>query len=290
MSTDPIAELGRTLGQFAGDLAELFRANGQPRSGTPARQEADGEPYAGDWGAQPALEIMATTALASASCADYLTVTARTLEERTGMYSLYSLIRSALEVAAQSCYLTEPDIEPLERIRRHMNLDLQALYEDSRMLRKVGDSPSVAKAGRHAHREQVIGRVGMEFGLIFTAATDRRQGYLGERPPPVMKMIEGCLPDEPALKSAYQLLSSVAHGLWHGHSRLLGPGEIDTSGKVSLGLRIGAGTLARDLAPAPLCASVLARRLGWYTGWDCENLNASITMMSTSWERIAGPG
>jgi hypothetical protein len=290
MSSDPIAELGRTLGQFAGDLAELFRANGQPRSGTPAGQEADGEPYAGDWGAQPSFEIMATIALASASCADYLTVTARTLEERTGMYSLYALIRCALEVAAQGCYLTEPGIEPLERVRRHMNMDLHALYEDSRMLRKVGDLRSVAKADRHAHREQVIGRVGMEFELPFTAATDRHQAHLGKRPPPVMKMIEGCLPDEPALKCAYQLLSGVAHGLWHGHSRLLGPGEIDTSGKVGLGLRIGASALARDLAPAPLCASVLASRLGWYTGWDCQDLNASITMMSASWERIARPG
>ncbi len=68
------------------------------------------------------------------------------------------------------------------------------------------------------------------------------------------------------------------------------PGEIDASGKVGLGLRIGASTLPQDLAPAPLCASVLAGRLAWYTGWDCGNLNASMTSMSASWERIAGPG
>ena len=101
MSSDPIADLGRTLEQFASDLAALFLANDQPRPGTPAGREAVGEPFAGDWGAQPARELMATIALASVSCADYLTVTVKTLQARSGMYSLYTLARSALEAAAQ---------------------------------------------------------------------------------------------------------------------------------------------------------------------------------------------
>lgn len=113
-------------------------------------EEAAGEPFAGGGGAQPARELMATIALASASCADYLTVTAKVLQARSGMYSLYTLARSALEAAAQACYLTEPGIEPLERVRRHMNLDLRALHENGRMLRKIADPPSVAKASKHA--------------------------------------------------------------------------------------------------------------------------------------------
>jgi len=287
MSSDPIADLGRTLGQLAGDLAELFRTNDRPRPGTPAGREADGEPFAGDWGAQPAREVLATVALASASCADYLTVIAETLRARSGMYSPYALSRSALEAAAQGCYLTEPGVEPLERLRRHMNLDLQALHEDGRMLRKIGDPPSVAKAIRHADRELVIGRTGEEFGLSFTKATDRHQAYLGDKPPSAMKMIEECAPNEPALKSAYQLLSGVAHGLWHGHARLLRRSESETPGTVGLGLAVGANTLARDLAAAPLCACVLAGRLGWYTGWNLDALMASMSLLSVNWERVA---
>ena len=126
-------------------------------------EEAAGEPFAGGGGAQPARELMATIALASASCADYLTVTAKVLQARSGMYSLYTLARSALEAAAQAYYLTEPGIEPLERVRRHMNLDLRALHENGRMLRKIADPPSVAKASKHADRELVIGRAGEHF-------------------------------------------------------------------------------------------------------------------------------
>ncbi len=35
MSSDPITDLGRTLGRFAGDLAKLFRANEEPRPSRP---------------------------------------------------------------------------------------------------------------------------------------------------------------------------------------------------------------------------------------------------------------
>jgi hypothetical protein len=85
-----------------------------------------------------------------------------------------------------------------------MNLDLRALHEDGRMLQNIGDPPSVAKAIKPADRELVTGRAGEEFGLSFTKATDRRQAYLGDEPLSTMKMIEGCAPNEPALKSTYQ--------------------------------------------------------------------------------------
>jgi hypothetical protein len=155
--------------------------------------------------------------------------------------------------------LSEPGIEPLERVRRHMNLDLRALHEDDRMLRKIADPPSVAKANKHADRELVIGRAGEHFGLSFTKAAGRRQAYLGDEPLSAMKMIEECAPTEPALKSAYQLLSGVAYGLWHGHARLLQRKRDSRHGWPGSGG--GAKTLARDLAAAPLCACALVGRL-----------------------------
>ena len=102
MSSDPIADLGRTLGQFAGDLAELFRANDQPRPGTPAGSEADGEPFAGGWWAQPARELMATIALASASCGDYLTVTCAVPKPCAGSDLLFYARRSC-PFASSTC-------------------------------------------------------------------------------------------------------------------------------------------------------------------------------------------
>jgi hypothetical protein len=88
MSSDPIADLGRTVGRFAGTSLHCSVLTTGRSRGTPAGSEADGEPFAGDWGAQAAREVLATVAVASASCADYLTVIGMTLQARSGVYSL----------------------------------------------------------------------------------------------------------------------------------------------------------------------------------------------------------
>lgn len=55
-------------------------------------------------------------------------------------------------------------------------------------------------------------------------------------------------------------------------------------------LAVGAQTLARDLAAAPLCACALVGRMGWYTGWNLDALMASMNYLSANWERVAGMG
>jgi hypothetical protein len=169
-----------------------------------------------------------------------------------------------------------------------MNLDLLALREDTNMHRRVPGPEASAKIARHDAREDIIGSTAQAFGLSFTKPKGYSQAYIGDKPPPAMAMIEQCAPGAPALRSAYQLLSSVAHSQWHGHSLLLTRGESPAPGKVNLELNISPRSLAMHLMPGPLCGTTLAERLRPYLGWDTDDLNAAAVMMLDNWGRIAG--
>jgi alkanesulfonate monooxygenase SsuD/methylene tetrahydromethanopterin reductase-like flavin-dependent oxidoreductase (luciferase family) len=58
------------------------------------------------------------------------------LEHHRGISSLYTLTRGAAESAAIAGYLTEPGIGLLERVRRNLNYDLQAMHEDLAHMRE----------------------------------------------------------------------------------------------------------------------------------------------------------
>jgi hypothetical protein len=83
------------------------------------------------------------------SCADHLTVTGSVLAEHRAVASLYTITRAAAEVTSIACYLSEPGIEPLERIRRLMNHNLVALHEDLNMLGRFSGQDAAARSARH---------------------------------------------------------------------------------------------------------------------------------------------
>ncbi|MGI5201336.1 hypothetical protein ACQEU6_07050 [Spirillospora sp. CA-108201] len=47
----------------------------------------------------------------------------------SGIFSTYTVARGLLETPARAWYLLEPDIDMLERVRRHMNERLHSLDE-----------------------------------------------------------------------------------------------------------------------------------------------------------------
>lgn len=96
------------------------------------------------------------------------------LEHHRGISSLYTLTRGAAESAAIACYLTEPGIGSLERVRRNLNCDLQAMHEDLNMLRTIAGQDAIDKAARHSARIDAIGREGHQYQLQLTRS---RKGY-----------------------------------------------------------------------------------------------------------------
>ncbi len=213
------------------------------------------------------------------------------LEHHRGISSLYTLTRGAAESAAIACYLTEPGIGSLERVRRNLNYDLQAMHEDLNMLRTIAGQEAAGKAARHSERIDAIGREGHQHQLELTRP---RRGYsacyLGEKLPSAMTLIDMTASRTSGVGARYQqLLSSVAHGQLHGLSRFLvrAPSPADP-GKVISQLNVTAHDLALHLLAGPLCASTLVEHLRWFCGWDTSELDGTTLTMMHVWGRVAG--
>jgi hypothetical protein len=138
MSSDAFADLGGTAGVVADGLIRMVDVNKRPAAGSPCDKESDGEPFAGEWSAHPARDLVATLRMECWSCADHLRVAGGVLAGHRGIASLYTLTRGATEAGAIACYLSDPGIDPLERVRRLMNHNLAALHEDLNMLGRFG--------------------------------------------------------------------------------------------------------------------------------------------------------
>ena len=291
MSSDAFADLGRSLSQFAEGLRRLVDVNQRPAAGSPADKEADGEPHAGDWGLHPSGAVFATVLLTTWSCTDHLSVAGTVLEYHRGISSLYTLTRGAAESAAIVCYLTEPGIGSLERVRRNLNYDLQAMHEDLNMLRTIAGQEAIDKAAGHSARIDAIGQEGHQHQLQLTRPKKGYSAcYLGEKLPSAMTLIDKSASRTSGVGARYQqLLSSVTHGQLHGLSRFLihAPSPADP-GKVIAQMNVTAHDLALHLLAGPLCASTLVEHLRWFFGWDTSELDGTTLTMMRVWGRIAG--
>ena len=290
MSSDPFADLARGVGDFARALSGLLDANKHPAAGSPADKEADGEPFAGQWGDHPSRDVFATMLMTSWSCADHLGGMAAVLRTRRGVASLYTLARGAAEAAVVACYLSEVRISPLERVRRNMNCNLDALCQDLNMLRRFSGPGAPQRIARHEAQIEAIRRTGQEHHLAFKPQSRGRSAYLGDEPPRAMTLIDRCASRTPGIGAvSYQMLSGVAHARLHGLSRFLMTGGTvpDQPGKVRVQMNVAPQVLAQQLFVGPLCASTLVEHLRWFLGWDTEEIDRAGTVMNATWCRIA---
>ena len=225
------------------------------------------------------------------SCADHLRVAGGVLAGHRGVASLYTLTRGAAEAAAIACYLSDPGIDPLERVRRLMNHNLAALHEDLNMLGRFTGEDAAAQTARHRGQEAAIARTGRHFGLAFTRPKNGfKPCYLGDKPPGAMALIDKCATRTAGVGATYQqLLSSVAHGQLHGLSRFLMRAPTPAEpGKVIIQMNLSARDAAVHLLAGPLCVSTLVENLRWFFGWDTEALDPAVIAMLHTWGRIAG--
>jgi len=289
--SDQFTDLANSVGEFARALRGLLAAYDFPADGSPAAMEAEDEPYAGEWGAHPGRDLHVTIRLATWSCADHLAALSVVLRERRLIPPLYTLARGAAEAAAIACYLAERGISPLERVRRNMNSNLQALTEEVNMLNRFTRHDAVAAVERHKAQIGKIEREGRRCELRFTRSKGYRAGYLGDEPPSAMKMIGMIASRVPEFgTSSQQLLSSVAHSQLHGLTRFIVPNGKPgpAPDKFTADLTASAPDIALHLLVAPQCASTLAAQLAWFMGWKSDEAAAAITSMLHAWGRVAG--
>jgi hypothetical protein len=288
VSSDPFSDLGRGVGYFADALRALLDGNQGPVPGSPACIEADGEPYAGDWGPHPSRDIFATMMITAWSAADHLAGMAAVLRTERGIASLYTLARSATEAAVVGCYLSEVGVSPLERVRRNMNCNLDGICQDLNMLRRFDSPDTRQRTARHRAQLDAIKRTGQQHGWAFTAQKRARSAYLGDEAPRTMTLIDQCASRTQGLGAvSYQMLSGVAHARLHGLSNLLMTSPAAQPGKVQVQMNIAPDVLGQQLLVGPLCATTLVEHLRWFLGWDTEKVDPAANRMDAIWGRIA---
>jgi hypothetical protein len=134
VSSDPFADLADSLAGFASAFREVLKGNQWSAPGSPATAEAEGEPFAGEWGAFPSRDVLATVLLAAASATDHLAAGGSVLRGRNAVFAPYTVTRAAAEAAAMAVYLTDPAIDGRERVRRNVNFRLDAFCEQIRLV------------------------------------------------------------------------------------------------------------------------------------------------------------
>ena len=130
-------------------------------------------------------------------------------------------MRGAAESAAVACYLTAEGIDPLERVRRNMNLNLAAPYEDTRLIGQFGGPAAQQQVSRHKNRTDAIARTGALHGFQYAKPNPYWAGYIGDQPPTAMTLIDEAAGATAGVGATYhRLLSGVSHGHLHALTRL----------------------------------------------------------------------
>jgi len=190
MSSDPFADLASSSEAFATEFREFMNRNPRPAPGSPAEQEAQAEPFAGDWSDHPSSDIFATTYLAATSCTDHLLGLADVLSSRNALFAAYTLTRGAVEAAALGCYITDQDIDARERVRRTMNYRLEAMCERVWLFKDIHGDYAAEKLAETRQRISDFARGAREHNFIFHEMNGKgRTAHVGPEQPKAMTLI-----------------------------------------------------------------------------------------------------
>jgi len=296
VSSDPFADLARSLNVFCDALRDVIKEHPAPQPGSPAEKESADEPLAGEWGQHPSRNTRAAVFLTAVSCDDHLAACADVITARRAAAALYTLTRSSVEAAATSCYLLDPGIDAAERVRRYMNWRLDGLSEEMNLAAGLDGPAAAAYVTQAGARADAIARGASQHGFEFHARKGYRAAYIGiDKPPHATELIETCASATPGLGAAYQrLLSAVVHAQSNGLTRLVLPVLPATGSDPAaphapmIQVNITANKAALDLLAGPLCASSVVEGLFPFFGWDMDLISPAVVGMLHTWGRIAG--
>ena len=270
---------------------ETLTRNPRPALGSPADEEAEGEPFAGDWGDHPGRDVFAAVYLVAASCTDHLLGLVDILKARNAVFAAYAVTRAAVEAAALGCYLTEPDIGSRERLRRTMNYRLHGFSERAWLFEDLNGEYAAEQFAHNRRRMSDFARSARRHGFTFREINSRgRHACIGQPQPSAMQLVSDTLArDEPGLGRLYQrLLSATAHSAIRGLARMLAPVGANEGrpGEVIAAVNRDPQSLALELVAGPLAAHALARSLEQFAGCDMTSLHGPANQMLEIWARV----
>jgi hypothetical protein len=234
-----------------------------PRASSEAGAELAAEPeITGAWSSSPVRSIHSTVRFLLTSGEDAMAAYATLARsERTPVFAHLAVARSAVEALAKAAFLCSPGIGATERLRRHLNFELESLWSRTKL---TGEDTSGIAA-------QILEATALGFETV-----ERRRGLRQFSPAPdtVTATIKAVLGDEEGALF-YGYTSSVAHGTNWGLMTVVGDGHRPSPGGLAeVDLEIRSEDYISLVSPLLAAHLHTFTMYALYMGWDLRAYTA----------------
>jgi hypothetical protein len=251
------------------------------RPGSPAALEVAA---AGTWDGRTVRNAHIDGLLPMFSASDHLVTLADVLRSKHGFFASYTIGRGAIEAAAKTWYLLEPDIGPKERSRRRMNDRLESLYSQVLVVEGLGEDATAQRRDI----DEILGTASRQ-GFFVKPGKRFKSPYVHEEQPTRMALLEQMMSDaaEDGIEvggSTYRVLSGVAHSTSYGLVQMIEPvGRASEPGVAEGRVRQSSATTAAHLLAVPLAYALAVDRVITDYGWDAPGWRDPMVAALTRW-------
>ncbi|PVD10119.1 hypothetical protein [Streptomyces sp. CS147] len=281
-------ELARSLSGLRAAFDESYEATHGFLPESPAGEECRRDDLGGAWGDTPARDpnIMPLTSVFV--LLDHMGSLSTLLTSPGGITATHTLARAMLDISTGPWFLLEPGIDGRERVRRHMNLRLQSLKEQTHL--ETGTDRTAIKVQAEGRIQRIV-QAARAHGFDVRRTSDRYQPpFLGTKLPTTTALATQMI--DPALgQLLWRIGSAVAHGQQHGISMFLE--QIDQPvdplhGDAAAQMGASAEATALRCGGGPLAVICTLQRLFLQFGWDTTRLSIATADVVNTWQSVAG--
>ncbi|MWA10707.1 hypothetical protein [Streptomyces sp. BA2] len=301
MSSDPWGDLAASLDAVREPFVRDRDTHSGFLPGSPAALEGANEPFADDWAPAPSRNANIAGLHLATVAMDHFAGLATLLRthEPVCIYGLSSLARSAIEVAARCYYLMEPEISPLERIRRQQSERLAGLWEQEKLAAIISQGKQSVEFQEATAsldlRMKTITDSARRHGLFPRVKDKKRPPFLaGPGVPRAFSstdLVEALVGQGNGLGVvSYQTLSAVGHGREQGVIQYFTRQGVlldRTHGDLFGTIEASAQQVAVNLAGTPIAMVGMLDRFYGHFGWPSGGVRPSINRLLEVWGRIA---
>ena len=228
-------------------------------AGSAAASESATETLRGRWGSYPDRDAYYLALMLAIGAADHLmSITMLLAGERKSIFGVPPLARVAMEAAARSSWLLDPNVTATERVQRSMNERLTSISHAKRLYKTTG--ADVSDLERQA--SDILGEAANREWQIVKSKGQWPVKYIRAVPPASMRLIDETLGGTGLGILTYQAHSAAIHSQVHGLME-----QFAQDGEVARP-QITVKQVGAYVTPAIFVFQEMGRRLYRMCGWE----------------------
>jgi hypothetical protein len=284
--TPTATEIAQVLRDLIAEVdAAREAAGGDFAPDSPAVEDWLANEMPGTWGPQLLQDAYRTAELYGASIKDHMLALADAIELGRPL-ALASLARALAEPCARAVWLLEPDLDPLERVRRLVNDILFAVYEHETLWAAEGTVPSDSTEILAKVRREATVR-GLKYEPPVRDAKRRKfhAARLGNPRPSTQSLLGHVTKSPKMAKFFYRSGSAVLHAALHGFDQRLAYRDGDLR-RAQL-IAVDTDTVLRECTFAIQTYVTYVGALLHQTGWPDKEILRVLDAAESMWQSIA---